>query len=531
MKPASILPILTLLALPAWAGTPIINYTPQMRPLLPNQPLATNAIPKPLPPISTQAKDNVLTLKDAVLIALHHNPNLTTSVNNRRLSRYDLAVAQQKFIPQFSLNSTLTYQDQAVKSSGGSVSSTDYSTITKQADVGPNMQWTLPLGTVLSAKYGYSPSTQSGPSANNGDENTWQVSLTQPLLKGFGVDFNEINLNNARDQQIIDNLNLEQTVSTTVSTIISDYYALVQAKESLNIARNTLDTNKRTLNNRTIQYHFGRVSHSDVIQAKIDVESQNQAYTQAKQAYIDAKAKLLDDMGLPGNTQFEIEAKVDITPIHPGLSESQTQALKDNRQYKIAQLNYKIAQRNLLTNENDRRWQLNLDLSRTHTRTNTNYSPDTGQPNSNNIVDDTSASLDLTVPLNDVTIDQSKMAQIVNDQNAQITLTTAKRNLQTQVAQIVNQLNTSWQSYQLAKEQLSLQKNNYQAAVMKNKFGKLEAFSLSQEQQQLISAENALVSAKINYIELKTQYEQMIGKLLADWHINLVLPKEDNVDD
>ena len=486
MKRTSLLPLLTLLAIPAWATTPMMNYTPQMTPLLPTQPLAANATPKPLPAVSTQSKNNTLTLKDAVLIALHHNPNLSTSVNSRRLSRYDLAVAQQQFIPQFSFKSTLSYQDQDVKSSGGDVSTTDYSTVTKQANVGPNMQWTFPLGTVLSANYGYSPSTQSGPSASNGTENTWQVSLTQPLLKGFGVDFNEVGLNNAKDQQIIDNLNLEQTVSTTVSTIISDYYALVQAKEALTIARSTLDTNKKTLQNREVQYRFGRVSHSDVVQAKIDVESQNQSYTQAKQSYVDAKAKLLDDMGLPGNTQFEIESKVTVTPINPNLSESQSEALKNNRGYKIAQLNYKVAERNLLTTANSRRWQLDLDISRTHTRNNTNYSPDTGQPNSNNIVDDTTASLNLTIPLNDVTIDQSKMQQVVNDQNAQITLSTAKRNLQTQVAQTVNQLKTSWQSYQLAKEQLDLQKNNYQAAVMKNKFGKLDAFSLSQEQQQLV---------------------------------------------
>ena len=159
MRRTSILPVLTLLALPTWAVTPLMNYTPQMKPLLPVQPLAANATPAPLPPISTQSKNDVLTLKDAVLIALHHNSTLTTSVNSRRLSRYDLAVAEQKFVPQFSLSSTLTYQDQDVKSSGGNVSSTDYSTVTKQANIGPNMQWTLPLGTVLSTKYGYSPST------------------------------------------------------------------------------------------------------------------------------------------------------------------------------------------------------------------------------------------------------------------------------------------------------------------------------------------------------------------------------------
>ena len=390
------------------------------------------------------------------------------------------------------------------------------------------MNWTMPLGTQIQGQAGYTPSQQTGDNANNGNVTTWTVSLTQPLIKNFGLDVNEVNLNNAQDQQTLDNYTLLDTVSQTVTTITSDYYALVQAQLALNIARRSLTATQKTLKDREVEYRFGRIAKDDVEQARLDVSTQQQSFTQAKQTFVNAKAQLLNDLGLPGNTEFQVDEHLDISKITPDLSKSQAEALKNNRTYLEAKLNFQIAERNLLTLENNRRWELDLELSATKTRNNTNYAPATDQPSSNNIVTDNSASLNLTIPLDAVSLDQSHLEQAVNDENAVISLEATKRTLMTEVANTISNLSNSWQSLQIAKEQLKLQQETYRAAELKVQFGKLDTFSLSQQLQNLIQSENALVSAEINYLELKTQYKQMMGTLLKDWNINVKLPYEDN---
>ena len=530
MRPRVITITLTtgLYCLSGWAYGALLAYTPTMHPLLPTKPLSNSETPRPLPKLTPNTNNNKLTLKDAILIAMHHNPKLSIDINNRRLSRYDLITAEQNFVPQFSVVSSVGYTRSVTKSSDPDTGDTSTKSITRQANIGPEMTWNLPYGTNISANFGYTPSEQSGSNANNGNEMTWTVTLTQPLLKNFGSNITELNLHNEQDTQVLDNYQLLDSVSQTISTIISDYYSLVQAQLALNISAQSLQQTRETLTQRKVSYQFGRVAKDDVDQAALDVETQEQSYTQAKTSYVNAKAKLLNDLGLPGNTQFNVDDKLDVTPLHPNMGQSQTLALKNNRTYLEAKLNYKIADRNLLKLANNRRWELDLNLSQTHSRTNTNYAPATELNSSNNVLNNTSASLDLTIPLDGVSIAQSHLQQAVDDENAQVNFTTAKRSLMTQVADLINQLNNSWTSLQISQRQLKLQKATYQAAVLKVKFGKLDTFSLSQQQENLIEAENNLVVAKINYITLKTQYKQLMGSLLKDWHIHIKLPHEDS---
>ena len=69
---------------------------------------------------------------------------------------------------------------------------------------------------------------------------SWQIQLTQPLLKNFGFAYNEVGLKQAKNAQIQDDITLQSSVSQTLSTIINNYYAVVKAEAGYDIAQNHL---------------------------------------------------------------------------------------------------------------------------------------------------------------------------------------------------------------------------------------------------------------------------------------------------
>lgn len=494
-------------------------------PIDPTQSVVHSRLPIPVP--MNPAKPDVLSLRSAVLLALHHNPELQVAFNNRKLQRYDLAVAEEQFRPQFSLASTLQYQNYQTDSAtfptsvGGNSNSRSETT---SGTLGPEVDWTLPLGTKISANWNYNPSKQTGSIAgtdNHSTTNTYTVTITQPLLKNFGFAVNEVGLHNAQTNQIIDNLQLADKVASTISQITTDYYAVVQAKASLNIAKATLDQSKRTLFIRKNKLKAGQISGTDVTQAQLDITTQQQAVVTAQQKYNTARTTLMNDLGLPSNTVFKVDDKIDVQQIPASLQSAMPIAQKNNRTLKIALLQHKIAQRNVLTSENDNRWELDLQLSTTKTRASTVYDDQLNTISSNNIVTANTVGLNLTIPLNHITMDQKSLSTAIALENDQITLRNARRTLKSNLQTAIENLHMQWNQLRTSQENLTLAKKNYHAAQIKFQYGRIDAFTLSQQQQQLVTAQNSVVSAKIAYLTQTIAYQKLLGTLLKQWHIKL----------
>ncbi len=510
---------LTLLFSGASFALPLKNL-PGKQPFLPAKPDNFLSLNSPLPMAKAS---NLLTLREAVLIALHHNPQLITSINNRKLEYYDLYAAQEAFLPQLSISGSATYTKNDNSSSGGDQPDSDSSSSSKTFDIGPSVSWKMPWGATLSGAVGYSPSSQTGVGGSDGKNTSWNISISQPLLQNFGVDVNEISLRNAKDQQTVDSLNLKKQVFSTLIKTAQDYYALYQAKQSLDIAKQALIQKQQALQTRQAMLKAGRIPRMDLVQARLDITSQQQAVHTAMQGFSTAKTTLLNDLGLPETTDFSLPKQLELQLTQPSLKDSLELATKNNIDLAVARLNYIQQQRNMLSAKNQRRWQLDLKLSRSHQRFAQTFPGDSDQ-NNTNFVNNTSVSLDLSIPFNQVDIDKAQLSASINQQNAQIAMENAKRSLKTNVITAVNNLKQQWQQLETSKQNLKLNEENVKAAQVRFQYGKLGAFSLSQQQQQLIQAKINLVGAKIHYLEQVMNYQELVGTLLQKWHIQLRVP-------
>lgn len=476
-------------------------------------------------PLTTNLADpQALTLQGAIVIALRRNPTLNMSVNTRKVQRYDLLMAQEKFFPQTNLSASGTYSQDSDNSGDNST--------TRQASIGPNVNWLLPLGTTINGSVAYNPSIQSNPGEPStlDQGNSWNITITQPLLQGFGLAVNEASLHNAEDQQTIDSLQLQQQVMTTVTNTITDYYALVQAQNAYAIAKQTLAAKQKTVFIRQQNLKAGRIAGMDLVQAELDLTSQQQAVDQAQLTLDNARSKLLtQDLGLPGNTPFHVVETLHITQIHPlPLADSISAAMAHNLDMQIANLQYQQQQRNLMVDANQRLWNLDLTASQTQDRENTQFAKAGIINDSNTLTKDSSVGLTLTIPLNHTGIDQQELTDATAADNAQITLANTRQTLAANVTNALASLHNLWVQMQISDENLKLTESSTEAATIKFRYGKLDAFTLSQQQQQLVQAKLNVINSQIAYLTEVLAYQQLMGTLLSNWHIHFQAPEHSN---
>lgn len=471
-----------------------------------NSTITGNIAPLPIP----DDKDpNKLSLINAVLLALRRNPNLKEDFNNRKVSRYALLTAQQAFRPQFGFSSTYAY----TKNKDGT-SSDD---VSRKTFIGPTVSWGLPTGTVIKGDYGYSPGSQTGDNASNTRSRNWDISITQQLLKGFGWDANMAALRNAHSDQTKADDTLEQNVITTITQVMTDYYAVVQAKETIKIDKSSLKDALETFEQRKALFQAGRVSESDLSQAELTSTQKRTTLAGDEQKFNLAREKLMNDLGLPNSTNFHVDNSVPVQRINPTLKDSLKKAVKNNLGLKIAKIGYIEAKRSLATSENNQLPSLSVEYK--DSRSNTTQTTTTG---STKTVGDTSVvSVNLSVPLDRVSIDQKSLQSAITMQNEQISFHNTKMQLKNSVITSIQNLRSQWDQIETDKVNLRLAENNYKAAQVKYQYGKINAFTLAQQQEQLQTTQNSVVNDKISYLQAVTSYEKLVGTVLQIWHIHL----------
>ncbi|NCX93448.1 MAG: TolC family protein [Gammaproteobacteria bacterium] len=164
-----------------------------------------------------------------------------------------------------------------------------------------------------------------------------------------------------------------------------------------------------------------------------------------------------------------------------------------------------------------------LSLPKMLKKYHSNYSITTTTPPNvtRTVQNDTSAELSLEIPLDRVSINQSRLKSAITLGNAQITLRTAKTQLLNNVTSSVENLQSQWAQLLADEANYKLALQNNEAAQIKYQYGKIDAFSLSQQQQQLQQSANTLINDRISYLEQVITYEKLVGTLLPQWHIHL----------
>jgi outer membrane protein TolC len=256
--------------------------------------------------LAAPATAAVLTLDDAIRLALERNPALKVSQFSPQIARANVLAAYGAFDPAITFERSYTESEAAGALLSRPLSQTD--------------DYALALGglTPWGARYSLEASARRthGPTTGFVDSFTTfgGLRVTQPLLRGFGFGTTLASLRIAKADRGIADWQYRQVVIDTVTSVVYAYNNLLQARENLRIAQLSRDLAMETLRQNVARNRVGALSDADVIQARSTAASRDDSILIAEQAARDRENELRQ---LVGETRFFIaggQLEIDVLP-------------------------------------------------------------------------------------------------------------------------------------------------------------------------------------------------------------------------
>jgi len=462
----------------------------------------------PNSPNARKGKRLYLTLREAILLALRYNPNIQNAELDRVIQRYQLRLAHNEFELQYALAGSANFEKNRYSGVGSSITKTYVAT--------PELGLKTKLGTSFSLRM----------NNNVGLYNSYNpeisISLTQPLLRGFGTAVNEAELLNAIDNEVVNQLNLRQSVINQITQVINAYRALINSGNNLKNQKRQLKEAKRSFEINEKKIAAGQLEPTGNIQQSYQIESLSLMVEQAENDFKTAAQNLLQTIGLDPQLRLSVPSNVKVKHIViPDLKHSIEIALEHNTNYIAQKLAYKADQRAYLVARNEQLWKLDLSANlQTGKLTDVD-----GNQGFNRIYNGSNmnqnASLTLKIPLNDL----GRRSKLINAklklEKDRINLLAMKRALITDVTNLINSIESQAKRIRLAEKQVKLAEQSYVLQKKRREAGISTALDVNNTQNQLIQAQSGLIAAKITYLNQLSSLKQLQGTTLDYWNIKL----------
>lgn len=482
----------------------------RLRAAMDNPELMLNTwIELPTSPASRAKTIQHLGLREAILLALRYNPNIQNAELDRIIQRYQLRLAYNEFELQYALGASGVTQKSTFSGVGSNSSNSFVAS--------PELDLKTKLGTKATL------SIDNNVAIYNGYNPMMTLSVTQPLLRGFGKSVNEVGLLDAIDNEWINKLSLQQSVIDQVTQVIMAYRALILSGNNLQNQRLQLKEANKSYKINEKKIKAGQLEPTGNIQPSYQIESLSLMVEQGENDFSTASQDLLQTIGLDPDMHLSVPSDVSLNEIIiPDLKQSIDIALNHNLVYLAQKMAFRADERAYRVAKNQQLWQLDLSgnvqsgTSNDVTGTNSGLR---GIYNGNNVTE--SARVTLTVPLHDI----SRRSQLINAkvrlEKDRLNMSAAKRALITNITNTINNIQSLAKRYQLAQKQVNLAQQSYTLEKKKQQAGISSALDVNNTQNQLIQAQSGLISAKIAYLNQLSALQRTLGTTLDYWQIKL----------
>jgi outer membrane protein TolC len=298
-----------------------------------------------------------LTLQDAVALALDHNISLEVSRLGLAARRESLLGATGLFDPQL----TSSYQEAA------SDTPATNALVGARINEVERRNFTLGYGQFLptggSFDVGFGMLRQFTNSTfyflNPSYDSDFYLGVSQPFLRGFGVDVNRTSIEVARRTGEISRLEFEKIVIGTLQAVETAYWNLVYQRENLLVTERSLSLARDLLQQTQTRVRIGTSAPIDIVQSEATVATREQEIIVAQHAVDEAEDLLKRLMGFENPEDWRsrivpLDSLV-IVPTSPDLDESMARAFASRLELRqsalereITDLNYTAADNNTL---------------------------------------------------------------------------------------------------------------------------------------------------------------------------------------
>jgi outer membrane protein len=260
---------------------------------------------------STAPQVRRLTVEEAVRLALENNLGILVARYEPRVQDLSVAQAQAGWFPsltssfqtnsQDSPNNSLLAGAQGNKTSNDRfLNSTGFQKNTKRGGT-YSLGWDASRLTTNNAFTTFSPQLQS----------TVSFSATQPLLRDFSIDSLRQQLQVSVKNREISDVQLRQTLATTLRSVRNAYWNLVYAAASLQVQQQSLDLAQESLRNTRARVEIGTTPPIDIVESEAEVSQREEAVILAEAQIASAEdtlRTLVYDPAMPDFWTIRIEA-------------------------------------------------------------------------------------------------------------------------------------------------------------------------------------------------------------------------------
>lgn len=464
----------------------------------------------PTSPTSYTNKTLHLSLREAILLSLRYNPNIQNAELDRITQRYELRLAHNEFELQYALAGSAVIQRSRYSDAGTATSQSYFAT--------PEIAYKNKIGTQAALKLDNTVQDSFG---NFNPLATF--SFTQPLMRGFGRSANEAKLLNAIDNEWLNKLNLQQSVSNQVTQVITAYRALVLSGNNLENQKHQLGEANKSYAMNEKKITAGQLEPTANIQQSYQIESLKLMVEQAMNDFKTAAQNLLETIGLDPDLHLAVPSDVTLNQIViPNLEEAIQQGLTHNQQYLALKMLLRADERAYDVAKNQQLWQLDAKANiqaGMATGVDSNIKGFQGIYNGRNLTE--GAGVTLTIPLRDIGRRNQLIAAKVRLEKDRLNIIAAKRALITIIKNTIITIQSQAKRYELAQRQVELATKSYELEKKKQQAGISSALDVSNTQNQLIQSQMGLISAKIAYLNQLSALQRILGTTLDEWDIKL----------
>ena len=281
----------------------------------PGRPLGGALLRRTLPVLlvgffAVAARTAPLTLDDAIREALQKNPRVRVSAFSRGISRANVLQQLGHFDPALTFRRSYSQNDEPV------AESPLVTQFGKTDNYGLSLDGIMPWG--LTYSLGGTATNSRGPLFGTLADNYATfggVTVTQPLLRGFGFGANLAGLRVAKADRGISDWSHKQTLIDTVTNVVFAYSNVLLARDNLRIATFSRDLAAQLLDENEKRNRVGALSDADVTQARARVANREESILLAARALHDAENQL---RALLGETNFATNGvPLDLAPLPP----------------------------------------------------------------------------------------------------------------------------------------------------------------------------------------------------------------------
>lgn len=268
-----------------------------------------------------------LSLDDAIRLALQRNQALKVSAFTPDIARANVLAESGRFDP------ALTFRRSYSEGEAPIATTPLVRSLTQSDDYALSLGGLTPWG--LSYSLGATAENQRG-TFNRFTDNFVTfggVTVTQPILRGFGFGANLAGLRIARADRGMADWQHRQAIIDTATGVVIAYTNVAQARENVRIARLSRELTAQLVDQNEKRNRAGQISDADVIQARARLAARDEQVLLAQRAAADLQNNLRQ---LIGESHFPADGPaLELEPLTPAADLTVEAAADLKRAYEL----------------------------------------------------------------------------------------------------------------------------------------------------------------------------------------------------